>query len=197
MVEINPRRITGIWTEGFALDYHTLSSEYIGDDEYGHPQFDTKRTDLGELLYRLKYGKDKSVLGDIIATASQFIKSKAWPLDLIICVPPSRKGRQFQPVPPVAIGIGKTLGVDVFMKAVVKVKDTPELKNVFDFEERMRILKNAFEIRDPLIAGYSALLFDDLYRSGATLDAVSRLLLREGRVSNLYVLTLTMTRSIR
>jgi hypothetical protein len=32
MVEINPKRITGCWTEGFALDFHTLSSEYIGDD---------------------------------------------------------------------------------------------------------------------------------------------------------------------
>jgi hypothetical protein len=70
MVEINPKPITGNWTEGFALDFHTLSSEYIGDDEYGHPQFDTKRSDVGELLYRLKYGKDKSVLGDIIAIAS-------------------------------------------------------------------------------------------------------------------------------
>jgi predicted amidophosphoribosyltransferase len=197
MVEINPKRITDSWTEGFALDYHTLRSEYIGDDEYGHPQFDTKRTELGELLYRLKYGKDKSVLGDIIATASQFIKSRAWFLDLIICVPPSRKGRQFRPVPPVAIGIGKTLGVDVCVEAVVKLKDTPELKNIFDFEERMRILKEAFEIRDPVIAGRSVLLFDDLYRSGATLNAISRLLEQQGRVKSLYVLTLTMTRSIR
>jgi len=197
MVEINPKRITDSWTEGFALDYHTLRSEYIGDDEYGHPQFDTKRTELGELLYRLKYGKDKSVLGDIIATASQFIKSRSWFLDLIICVPPSRKGRQFQPVPPVAIGIGKTLGVDVWVEAVVKVKDTAELKNIFDFEERMRILKDAFEICDPVIAGRSVLLFDDLYRSGATLNAISRLLQQQGRVRSLYVLTLTMTRSIR
>lgn len=197
MVEINPRRISGSWTEGFALDYHTVSSEYVGDDEYGHPQFDTKRSEVGELLYRLKYGKDKSVLIDIIDTASQFIKSKNWSFGLITCVPPSRKGRQFQPVPPLAIGIGKALGVDVWVEAVVKAKDTPELKNIFNFEERMRILKDAFEIRNPVTAGRSVLLFDDLYRSGATLNAVSRLLLQEGRVRSLYVLTLTMTRSIR
>lgn len=196
MVQINPKRITGSWTEGFALDFHTLSSEYIGDDEYGHPQFDTRRSDVGELLYKLKYRKDKSVLGDIIATASQFIKSKNWPVDLIVCVPPSRKGRQFQPVVPVAIGIGKVLGVDVCVDTVVKVKDTPELKNIFDFEERMRILKDAFEIRNPVIAGCNVLLFDDLYRSGTTLNVVSGLLLQEGRVRNLYALTITMTRSI-
>jgi len=197
MVQINPKRITGSWTEGFALDFHTLSSDYIGDDEYGHPQFDTKRSEIGELLYRLKYRKDSSVLDDIITTATQFIKSTNWAVDSIVCVPPSRKGRKFQLVPPIAIGIGRVLGIDVCVDTIVKVKDTPELKNIFDFEERMRILKNGFQIRDPVVAGNSILLFDDLYRSGATLNTVSSLLQREGKVKNVYVLTLTMTRSIR
>jgi len=179
------------------LDFHTLSSEYIGDDEYGHPQFDTKRSEIGKLLYKLKYREDKSVLGDLVTTVSQFIKSTNWPVDLIVSVPPSRKGRQFQPVRPLALGIGRTLGIDVCVDSVVRVKDTPELKNVFDFEERMGIVKEAFEIRGQALSGRSVLLFDDLYRSGATLNAVSRLLQQEGKVKNIYVLTLTMTRSIR
>src|SRR4030042_3584837 len=181
MVEINPKRIAGSWTEGFAFDFHTLSSKYIGDNEYGHPQYDTKRSEIGELLYKLKYREDESVLGDLVTTVSQFIKSTNWPVDLIVSVPPSRKGRQFQPVPPLALGIGRTLVIDVCVDSVVKVKDTPELKNVFDFEERMRILKDGFQIRDPVVAGNSILLFDDLYRSGATLNTVSSLLQGEGR----------------
>jgi competence protein ComFC len=197
MVEINPKRITGNWTEGFALDFHTVSSEYIGDDEYGHPQFDTKRSEMGELLFKLKYREDKSVLGDLVATVSQFIKSRNWPIDLIVSVPPSREGRQFQPVPPLAVGIGRALGINVSVDSVVKVKDTLELKNVFDFEERMRILKDAFEIRGSAVCGRNILLFDDLYRSGATLNAISRLLQQGGKVKNIYVLTLTMTRRIR
>jgi predicted amidophosphoribosyltransferase len=197
MVEINPKRIAGSWTEGFALDFHTLSSQHIGDDEYGHPQFDTKRSEIGELLYKLKYREDKSVLGDLVTTVSQFIKSTNWPVDLIVSVPPSRKGRKFQPVPPLALGIGRTLGIDVCVDCVDKVKDTAELKNVFDFEERMRILKEAFQIRGRVVSGRSVLLLHDLYRSGATLDAVSRLLRQEGKVKKMYVLTLTMTRSLR
>jgi len=197
MVQIDPKRINGSWTEGFALDFHTLSSEYIGDDEYGHPQFDTKRSEIGELLYRLKYREDKSVLGDIITTASQFIKSINWPLDLLVSVPPSRKGRTFQPVPPLAMGIGRVLGIEVCVDSIVKVKDTPGLKGIFDFEERMRILRDAFAIHDPVVAGRSVLLFDDLYRSGATLNAVSRLLKQEGKSRSIYILTLTMTRSMR
>jgi len=183
MVEIHPKQISGDWVEGFALDFHTLRSEYIGDDEYGHPQFDTIRSEIGELLYRLKYKEDKSVLGDIVTTASQFVKSTNWRVDLVVSVPPSRKRRGFQPVPPLAMGIGRALGIEVCLDSVVKVKDTPELKNIFDFEERMRILKDAFELRVSAVSERTVLLFDDLYRSGATLKAISRLLHQEGKVS--------------
>ena len=72
--------------------------------------------------------------------------------------------------------------------------------NIF-FEDaefkRMLILKDAFGISDKVILGNNVLLFDDLYRSGATLKAISRLLLKESNIKNLYVLNLTMTRSIR
>lgn len=197
MVQINPERINGNWKEGFALDFHSLSSEYIGDDEYGSPQFATTRSEVGELLYRLKYQEDKSVIGDIITTASEFIKSTNWPVDIIVPVPPSRKGRAFQPVPLLAEGIARTLGIDVCADCVVKVKETAELKDIFNFQERLRILKDAFEIRDPVVAGRSILLFDDLYRSGATLNAVTRILQQEGKVKNVYALNLTMTRSKR
>lgn len=197
MVQINPKRISGSWTEGFALDFHGLSSEYIGDDEYGNPQFDTKRSEIGELLYRLKYREDKSVLGDIITTAAQFINYTNWPLDLIVSVPPARKGRDYQPIPPLAMGIGEALGIDVCIDCVIKVKDIPELNSIFDFEKRMSIIKDAFEIRDPIVAGRNILLFDDLYRSGATLNTVSMLLKQEGKARNIYAFTLTMSRSMR
>lgn len=197
MADIHPKEIRGSWKEGFALDFHTLRSEYVGDDEYGHPQFDTTRSEIGELLYRLKYKKDKSVLGEIVTTATRFIRSRNWALDLVVAVPPSRKGRAFQPVPPVAKGIATALGIDVCIDCVIKVKETPELKRIFDFEKRMRILKDAFEIRDLTVVGRSVLLFDDLYRSGATLNAVTRLLLEQGKARNVYPLTLTITRRMR
>jgi len=197
MAEIHPKRIRGNWKEGFALDFHTLRSEYIGDDEYGHQQFETTRSDIGELLYRLKYKKDKSVLDEIITTATEFIKLRNWALDLVVAVPASRKGRTFQPVPPVAEGIAKALDIGVCIDCVIKVKKTPELKRIFDFEQRLRILEDAFDVRDPVVTGRAVLLFDDLYRSGATLNAVTRALLEQGKARNVYALTLTMTRRMR
>ena len=197
MVGIQPKRIKGSWKDGFALDFHTVKSEYIGDDEYGHPQYDTTRSEIGELLYKLKYKKDKSVLTDIITVASHFVKTQGWPVDLIVPVPPSRKGRAFQPVPPLAEGIGRALDIDVIVDCVVKVKEIPELKNIYDFDERMRILENAFKVQDSSVNGRSILLIDDLYRSGATLNAITKVLQQGSQVKCVYVLTVTRTRRKR
>ena len=48
------RQITGSWDLGYVLDKHVLSSVYLGDNAYGHPQFDTTRSEVGEALYKLK-----------------------------------------------------------------------------------------------------------------------------------------------
>jgi len=51
--KINPMKLAAQpWTEGYVLDYHTVSSTPTGDPYY---RFDTKRTEPGELLFRLKY----------------------------------------------------------------------------------------------------------------------------------------------
>jgi len=52
-MEINPIQVHGAWRLGWALDVHTTFSEYLGDDQNGHPQFKTTRSPLGELLYQL------------------------------------------------------------------------------------------------------------------------------------------------
>ena len=197
MVEVHPKKLSGDWNSGFALDFHTLSSEYIGDDEFGHPQFDTKRSEVGELLYRLKYRSDKSVLKVLVNTAGEFVALKKWTFDVVVPVPPSRPGRKFQPVPLLAKGIGRYFGVPTCIDCVVKVKDTPELKSVYDFSERMGLLKDAYTVAKPAISGRKVLLVDDLYRSGATLKTVTRSLLVKGGADRVYVLTFTKTRSNR
>jgi hypothetical protein len=52
-LEINPKEIKGSWDVGYVLDVHTISSTMIGYNEFGHPEFDTQRSPLGELVYRL------------------------------------------------------------------------------------------------------------------------------------------------
>jgi hypothetical protein len=49
-MQLNPRPVRGSWDDGRTLDLHIRSSEFVGYNEYGHAQFESTRTELGELL---------------------------------------------------------------------------------------------------------------------------------------------------
>ena len=65
---------------------------------------------------------------------------------------------------------------------------------MFDTGERKKLLADAFESDRSKVRGKSILLFDDLYRSGATMNEVSSSLQKSGKAEHIYVLALTMTR---
>ena len=80
---------------------------------------------------------------------------------------------------------------------VWKARETPQLKNIFDFDERLRLLDGAFEVDRAIVEDKTVLLFDDLFRSGATLNAITSVLYDRGGARDILVLTLTRTRSLR
>lgn len=189
--------LKGNWKKGFALDLHTESSTYLGPDEFGHDRFTTKRTEIGELVYRLKYQADISILPKIVSTIISRI-SNINTVDFIIPVPPSNPSRRFQPVLEVAYALGKSVKVSVIPDAVIKTKKTPELKNVSDLAEREKILSDAFSISSKYnLSSKTVLLIDDLYRSGATLRSITKAICDQGKAKNVFVITLTKTRSTR
>jgi competence protein ComFC len=195
MAKMNPMRIPGRWREGFTLDYHTVSSIYVGDNEYGHPVFDTKRTELGDLLYRLKNKSDESTIEELAETATSFVRS--WNPDpiLIIPVPPSRKARPLQPVFVLAKALSERLAIPVRFDCVVRIKDLPELKNVYDYDTRIKLLQGAHRVEQNLVEAKKVLLFDDLFRSGATMNAITNDLYETGKAAEVFALTITRTRS--
>lgn len=195
MIDLHPIKLSGDWHEGFALDVHTVSSTLMGYDQYGHEVFDSQRSTIGELLYRLKYRRDRTVLNEIVEVAANFITNE-WKIKIeaIVPVPPSKSNRSVQPVIEVAKGISTRLRIPC-SEAIVKAKATPELKNVFDYQKRQELLREAFGIKNLALKGKDILLFDDLFRSGATLNAITRLLYDSGVANRVYALTLTKTRS--
>jgi competence protein ComFC len=194
-VNIDSMKLPGPWTDGYVLErQHTLSSEFLGHDSFGNPQFDTKRSELGELVFRLKNRNDKKTLDPIAETAVKFIERWAPPFDLIVPVPPSRKRLAYQPVVEIAKAIGTRLSKPVNLTAVKKIKDTPELKNVFDYQQRSKLLQGAFNIDRGAVGGKRVLLIDDLYRSGATATVVAQDLLGSGAAA-VYMLAMTKTRT--
>ena len=196
MAKIAPRQIKGKWDDGYALDIHTVKSTLIGYNEYGREKFDTEYTEIGELLYKLKSKGEKLSIDPITSTAADFVKSMKWDLDLVIPVPPSNY-RIFQPVVALADQLAKKLGVSFCADCVEKTKKTPGLKNIFDPGERAKLLEGAFSVNRPKIEGKRVLLFDDLYRSGATMNEVCSALRASGDVKVIYALTVTMTRTLR
>ena len=196
MAAISPIRIKGDWDDGYALDSHIVKSRLIGYDEHGHARWDTVRTELGELLYQLKYGGDKSALEPIVSTVSTFLESRKWQVDIVVPVPPSI-ARHFQPVAVLAEGLAKALKIESCQNCMKKIKNTPGLKNVSDFNERKKLLDGAFEVNRPMIQGKRVLLLDDLYDSGATMNTVSSALKHSGGAATVYALAITKTRTLQ
>ncbi len=193
-VKINPRKLRGPWTDGFALDHHTTGSTFLAYNAFGHPEFDTARPPLGDLVYRLKNRGDRSAIEPIVETVLDFLKTWQLRVDAIVPVPPSNTSRRNQPVIEVATAISKRTGIPLCPSCVSKMKSTAQLKDVFDRAKRDEILADAFSVDREQTQGKRLLLFDDLYRSGATAGAVAKLLAGEGAASAVHLLTLTQTR---
>jgi predicted amidophosphoribosyltransferase len=192
VVNISPIKLPPLpWVEGYVLDYHTVSSTPTGDPYY---RFDTKRTELGELLFRLKYRAGGSVVvADIVDTVEQFVGGWKPPIDCVVPAPPSVT-RKTQPAIEVARELAVRLGLPVFEDAVVKVKTTPQMKNIDDWFERQRVLAEAVQAGGNDVKRKSILLFDDLIESGSTLRRTAEVLLTDRGAQAIYALVLTRTR---
>jgi len=194
VTKTNPRKIDGPWADGRVLDLHSTGSEFLGHDEFGREQFDTHRTEVGELLYRLKYRNDASALDEIGAVAEKFIRSWRIKFDVIVPAPPTRT-RRVQPLHQIAGELARRFDVPV-LKAVSKnAAGAAELKNLREFHERQTVLQGALTVNARAVAGKRVLLLDDLIRSGATLGAVAAALTEAG-AAIIFAFALTKTRRV-
>jgi competence protein ComFC len=69
------------------------------------------------------------------------------------------------------------------------------LKDLVEYDKRMATLDGASTFARAQTEGKEILLFDDLYRSGATVSAITNLLKGKGKAKAVRLLTLTRTRS--
>ena len=195
VADINPIKLPGIWDSGFALDKHVVRSIYVGDNEFGHPVFDTERSYVGQLVYELKYAQDKKKVGEIVDLAARFIKN-IWKIhelvNLIVPIPPSNTYRTFQPVYEISKGIGAALGVKVDLEALSKL-DRSQSKNLDD-DEKKEILQKSIVLTIKGSEPLNVLVLDDLYDTGSTLTVVTELLKSQKQVRNVYILTMTKTK---
>ena len=187
----NLREIVGIWDLGYALDKHTLYSNYIGDNEHGHPMFDTKRTEVGEALYQLKYRHDSNQVQPLAEALAKVAKERFGNIGLVIPMPASTV-RPRQPVFELAKAISHLLGVNSF-EGILSKKKGAALKNLSCKDEKLEALEGSFTLKD-MIKGdgpWNALLVDDLFDTGASMEAACTLLKTYPKIAKIFVLTLT------
>lgn len=187
--------LRGNWKVGKAYDLHTVSSSYLGVDEFGHDRFENTRSEMGELVYSLKYKGDQAVIPRIVSLLDAIGGIEKF--DFLIPVPPTNKNRKFQPVELIADALGARRNVKV-LKNYLRNEGDSELKGITDPVARNELLQKALQLTaHGDVVGKKVLLIDDLYRSGSTLHFATELLLREGKASSVWVLTMTKTRSNR
>jgi predicted amidophosphoribosyltransferase len=78
------KQIFGNWNLGYALDKHMISSTPIGENQYGHMQFDNKRTEVGEAVYQLKYKRLWDQAEPLAATILQVLGPRFKDVGLVI-----------------------------------------------------------------------------------------------------------------
>lgn len=195
-MKVNLRTLAGNWDEGYALDKHMISSEFRGNNEQGRPQFKSVRTEAGEATFQLKYRQVWAQAPVLAQAIAEHIFPKLQAVGLLIPMAPSTS-RQRQPVTEVANELGKLLGLQVIDKLLSRASGGTSLKDINTKAEKIAALTEAgFSLAESdLIGGagrLNVLIIDDLYHTGASMEAACAVLKTHPKINKIYVAALTM-----
>lgn len=190
-MKVSLREIHGPWDQGWVLDKHKIKSEYIGDNAYGHPMFDTLRTEVGESTFQLKYRSDWDQAKPLAHAIANNIYPKLKDVGFIVPMPASTT-RTRQPVVEVAEALGEIVKTPVFSNLLHKAKSSP-LKDLHTKEEKLKAIGNSFSVEDRIVGDgpWNVLLVDDLFDTGASMEAACKALRGYKKVKQIYVAALT------
>ena len=192
---VNLRKIEGNWDVGYALDKHMQSSTFAGYNEAGHATFDNTRTQVGEAVYQLKYRQDWTQAPKLARAVAKHIVPLCETIGLVVPMPASTI-RSRQPVTEVAQEVAKLLQVNAFTELLVKnavPNVSQSLKNLASKAEKKAALSGRFRIDDTIKGDgkWNVLLIDDLFDSGASMEAACSALRSYAKISKIFVAALT------
>lgn len=190
-MQVNLRNLRGGFRTGYALDKHSLRSTPIGENAQGHMQFDTVRTPAGEAVYQLKYKDDQTQAQALAEAVAANIVPKFPSFGLIVPMPASNV-RPVQPVTLVANQLSLLINKPVF-ELLHKAPGGSKLKDLNSREDKEKALIGTISL-NPIINNHgkwNALLIDDLYHSGASIDAACEVLRTYEKIGDIFVATLT------
>ena len=142
------------------------------------------RKDVRISLYRFKYGNQRSFARFYarLLSARMGESIRAWRISCIVPVPLHRdryKKRGYNQAGILAERIGAELGIPVDEQLLVRIRHSAPMKEL-TAAERLRNLEHVFAVNGPLPPDSRILLVDDIYTTGATVDAAAKALLQAG-----------------
>lgn len=175
--------------------------EYCRDCAHTHHYYDRgvsvwlHKEPVSTSIYQFKYHNQRAFgryyAEEIAAQYEALIRT--WNPDLLIPVPlhsKRRRKRGYNQAQILADELGKLLDIPVDHKAVRRVRYTDAQKTL-DNRKRRANLKNAFAVEKSLEKVKNVILTDDIYTTGSTVDAVSKIL-KESGVEKVYFLTISI-----
>lgn len=184
-------KVNGLWDEGFTIDRYVENSEYIGDDVFGHPQFNTTYTAVGKLLHSLKYNGHLDTSEAIAEMCVEFLNR--WlsdkKVDIILPAPPTIE-RISQPVYMIAEAISSKMHIPYAEDVLKKTSNIPA-KNI---DKSSRDMHGSIVKLKPATRKCNILLIDDLYSTGSTANECVAILKEDPLVEKVYYLAIAKTK---
>ncbi len=152
-----------------------------------------KESIVQQLMHRFKYEGKTGIgveLGQIFA---QVLKEKKWFADVDVIVPiplhPSKESRRgYNQSRFVANGMGEVFDVPVRTNALERVVASESQTSKSRYE-RSENVEQVFTTAPNIFSGKNVLLVDDIFTTGATMEAAGKIILDNG-ADRLYVATL-------
>ncbi len=180
----HPTSLAGRFDAGFALDFNSrfVSGEW-------------QRTELGQLVFDLKYLAKKDRAAVLAARFADFIHdhTELDPIDYIISIPASVTERKFDPMTLVAQALSHILSIPLGTGLVKKVRETKPMKEMTNIVRKHKNIEGAFRTTEPAtFKGKRLLVIDDLFDSGSTVEELMKEL-RRADPAAVFFIALTKT----
>ncbi|MCH7662680.1 MAG: ComF family protein [Chloroflexi bacterium] len=146
------------------------------------------------LKYQRQYG-----LGDVlISPVTKLIEDIAWHIDILIPVPLGKKRlkeRGYNQAGALARPLAWFLGLPYRPNALRRTRETVSQVGLSKIEREKNVL-GAFQARSDLVTEKNVLLVDDVWTTGATINACAQAL-KKGNANKVFAVTLSRVADTR
>jgi ComF family protein len=141
-------------------------------------------------IHRLKYERDLGIALALAGMLTQIVQATNWQIDMIMPVPLSERRKAHRGYNQAALltyPLSLQLRLPENTKGLVRVHETRSQVNL-NFQERQENVQGAFSADPAIVKEKTIILVDDVFTTGATLNAAATAL-KEAGCSGVYALT--------